>query len=288
MLPSMRSTSGFIDPVGSMKQNAQGLAQFHSQSCQRRLQPMRQIGDVPPCGSEPLRILLDQRVEFLDQRPQFVRLIRRYMLRPAGADFAQARLQMPKRAQAEPHLQEAREQQSDADRDQRPQQRHQRLLHRTEQRLSRRRDQEGDGLAGGGHRPRAQMQALAARSRPLRRAAPAREQLAPLETVRRNIDGTIAERFRPQVHAVAARLPIPAGGKSIEGRAIDIHRQDQLPLAVSLQRIGDGDHLAVQPLVELVGHELLQDEADQDCGSHQRQGDEDGGAGQEPPAQRGR
>jgi hypothetical protein len=73
------------------------LCQFHAERGQRRLQPVRQIGDMA-AGMRQLRlVLIDQRVQFIRQRGKLVRLVGRHVPGTAGADLGQRRLQRAER-----------------------------------------------------------------------------------------------------------------------------------------------------------------------------------------------
>ena len=80
--------------------------QGQAQRRQRRLQPMRQIGNVSTGALEIGRVLRQQRIELADQGPDFERLLGRYPVGCPGPDIGEGPAQAFEGTEAQPHLEQ--------------------------------------------------------------------------------------------------------------------------------------------------------------------------------------
>jgi hypothetical protein len=274
------------------------LPQRDGERCQRRLQAVRQVGDMLSRAFEVGRVLDQQRVEFFGQRLHFSGLSLRHVVAEPRSDLGDRTAKPLQRPQSETDLDQHGADQCDTEHAERQSQGAHRLPERAHHRLSRRGRHDRRWACGRRHVQNAEMKTVAVWTHAVgRRRAVSHRRIVFHPRWRRRwrrrraVDvgmGNIRsiERPGPQ-HVFRTRdLPIPAVPTPIERRSVGGSRKAQVASAIGIEHGRQKKDLGIEPLVDLSLHETMQDERDQSRGDDQRRSDEHAGSDHEASAKR--
>ena len=264
--------------------------QIEPQPGERRLEAVREIGDMAARLRQRRPVGVDQRVELGDQRQQLGRFGRRDMLARSGAHLGERGLQCRERPQSDPELDEDRHRHRQPEREQRQQQRRHRLVQRPVDHRARPGREDADVAA---RRRERQQAAVDAARPPASRASNGRGSSAscggPKRAYGGQSSGTMSacpsepERSVPPGAATSHAQPLPARRTAARRSRVP----DRSGRRAATARATTAT-LRIEPVVEPVRHEAFEHMPDRERREAQRDEDRDARGDQQPPEQRSR